>query len=158
MVTFVEKTEQNNEFALFLKLDPKARLRFEILFKKFHPRINLTTLFFPKIYLLNTIKPFLSHANRSMTKSQKPLQREYPWEPEYQSSEYIVLFLDPKLLNKSPSDLFSDEIRLRNFSFPHSETKFVWEIPLGLKVLEFQVSSCLLKAKVLKKSAISSVL
>jgi hypothetical protein len=58
MVKFVEKTEQNSDFALFLILDPEARLRFEILFKKTHPRINLTTLFLTKIYLLNTIKPF----------------------------------------------------------------------------------------------------
>jgi hypothetical protein len=28
------------------------------LFKKFHPRINLTTLFLTKTYLLNTIKHF----------------------------------------------------------------------------------------------------
>jgi hypothetical protein len=37
-------SEQNSDFALFPILDPKARLRFEILFKKTHPRINLTTL------------------------------------------------------------------------------------------------------------------
>jgi hypothetical protein len=36
----------------------KMKLRLEVLFKKFHPRINLTTLFFTKSYLLNTIKPF----------------------------------------------------------------------------------------------------
>jgi hypothetical protein len=36
-------------------------LRFEVLFKKFHPRINRTTLLFTKTYLLNTIKPFLGH-------------------------------------------------------------------------------------------------
>jgi hypothetical protein len=92
MVKFVEKIEQNSDFALFFKLDPKARLRFEILFKKFYPRINMTTLFLTIMYLLNTMKPFSSHANRSMTKSQKPLQG---------GSEYIVLFSDPKLLNKS---------------------------------------------------------
>jgi hypothetical protein len=61
MVKFVEKTEQNRDFTLFTILDPEARLSFEILFKKTHPKINLTTLFLPKIYLLNTIKPFLSH-------------------------------------------------------------------------------------------------
>jgi hypothetical protein len=55
---FVEKTEQNSDFALFPILAPKARLRFEILLKKTHPRINLTTLFLTKIKLLNTIKPF----------------------------------------------------------------------------------------------------
>jgi hypothetical protein len=49
MMKFVEKTEQNSDFALFPILDPKARLRFEILFKKTNPRINLTTLFFTKI-------------------------------------------------------------------------------------------------------------
>jgi hypothetical protein len=78
MVKFVEKTEQNRDFALFPILVPKARLRFEILFKKTHPRINLTTLFFTKIYLLNTIRPFSSHANCSLTNSQNPLQKGYP--------------------------------------------------------------------------------
>jgi hypothetical protein len=34
---------------------PQAKLRLEVLYKKFHPRINLTTLFFTKTYLL---KPF----------------------------------------------------------------------------------------------------
>jgi hypothetical protein len=78
MVKFVEKTEQNSDFALFPILDPKTRLRFEILFKKTHPRINLTTLFLPKIYLLNTIKLFSSHENCPLTKSQNPLQRGNP--------------------------------------------------------------------------------
>jgi hypothetical protein len=32
-----------------------------------------------------------------------------------------------------PSDLFYNEIRLINFSFPHSESEFEWEVPLGLK-------------------------
>jgi hypothetical protein len=49
MMKFVEKTEQNSDFALFSILDPKARLTFAILFKKTHPRINLTSLFFTKI-------------------------------------------------------------------------------------------------------------
>jgi hypothetical protein len=39
----------------------KMKLRLEVLFKKFHPRINLTPLFFTKSYLLNTIKPFSGH-------------------------------------------------------------------------------------------------
>jgi hypothetical protein len=51
----LKKTEQNSDFALFPILDPKARLRFEIFFKKTHPRINLITLFLTKIYLLNTL-------------------------------------------------------------------------------------------------------
>jgi hypothetical protein len=96
----LKKTEQNSDFPLFPILDPKVRLRFEILFKKTHPRTNLTTLYLTKMYLLNTIKPFWSHENGSLTKSQNPLQREYPYKPEFQSSEYIVLFLDTKLLNK----------------------------------------------------------
>jgi hypothetical protein len=37
----------------------KMKLRLEVLFKKFHPRINLTTLFLTKSYLLNTIKLLL---------------------------------------------------------------------------------------------------
>jgi hypothetical protein len=58
MVKFVEEIEKNSDFTLFPILDPKARLRFKILFKKTHPGINLTTFFLPTIYLLNTIKPF----------------------------------------------------------------------------------------------------
>jgi hypothetical protein len=72
MVNFVE---QNSDFALFR---PKAKLRLEVLFKKFHPRINLATLFSTKLNLLNTIKPFSGHEKRSLTKSQKPLQGGYP--------------------------------------------------------------------------------
>jgi hypothetical protein len=41
------------------------------LFKRFHPRINLTTLFLTKTYLLNTIKPFLSHENWSLGPNSK---------------------------------------------------------------------------------------
>jgi hypothetical protein len=40
-VLFVEKTEPNSDFAIG-KI--KAKLRLEVLFKKFHPRINLATL------------------------------------------------------------------------------------------------------------------
>jgi hypothetical protein len=74
----------------------KMKLRLEVLFKKFHPRINLTTLFVTKLYLLNTIEPFLGHENRSLTKSQKPLQGEYPKEPEFQKSEYAEHQVGPK--------------------------------------------------------------
>jgi hypothetical protein len=49
----------------------KMKLRLEVLFKKFHPRINLTTILLTKLYLLNMIKPFSGHENRSLTKSQK---------------------------------------------------------------------------------------
>jgi hypothetical protein len=44
------------------------------MFKKFHPRINLTTLFLTKSYLLNTIKPFPGHEKRFLTKSRKLVQ------------------------------------------------------------------------------------
>jgi hypothetical protein len=55
----------------YFPLNPKAKLRLEVLFKKIHPRINLATLFSTKLYLLNTIKSFSGHDNRSLTKSQK---------------------------------------------------------------------------------------
>jgi hypothetical protein len=54
------------------------KLKLEVLFKKFHPRIDLTTLLSTKSYLLNTIKPFSGHENRSLTKSQKTFTREVP--------------------------------------------------------------------------------
>jgi hypothetical protein len=62
----------------YFPYNPKAKLRLEVLFKKFHPRINLTTLFWSKLYLLNTIKPFSGHENRSLTKFQKTITRGYP--------------------------------------------------------------------------------
>jgi hypothetical protein len=73
----LKKIEQNSDFALFSILDPKARLRFEILFKKTHPRISLITLFLTKIYLLNTIKPFSSPENSSLTKISKPFKKVF---------------------------------------------------------------------------------
>jgi hypothetical protein len=36
-----------------------------------------------------------------------------------------------------PSDLFHDEIRLIFISFTHSESEFVWEVLLGLKISKF---------------------
>jgi hypothetical protein len=61
----------------------KMKLRLEVLFKKFHPRINMTTLFLTKLYLLNTIKPFSGHENRSLTKSQKAFTRGVPWTSKF---------------------------------------------------------------------------
>jgi hypothetical protein len=55
----------------------RVKLRFEVLFKKFHPRLNLTTRFFPKpilSYLLNTIKLFLGHATWSLGPKQQNLK------------------------------------------------------------------------------------
>jgi hypothetical protein len=62
----------------YFPYNPKAKLRLEVLFKKFHPRINLTTFFFAKSYLLNTIKPFSGHENCSLTKFQKTFTRGIP--------------------------------------------------------------------------------
>jgi hypothetical protein len=50
----------------------KIKLRFEVLFKKFHSRINLTTLFLTKSYLLNTIfrswKPSLDKISKNFAR------------------------------------------------------------------------------------------
>jgi hypothetical protein len=56
----------------------KMKLRLEVWIRKFYPRINLTTLFLTISYLLNTIKPFSNHENRSLTKSQKTFTRGVP--------------------------------------------------------------------------------
>jgi hypothetical protein len=69
--------------------DPRVNLRFEVLFKKFHPRINLTTLFLTKIYLLNLVKPFSGHENRSSGPKHQTLKKPllglggYPKEPVF---------------------------------------------------------------------------
>jgi hypothetical protein len=62
----------------YVPYNPKAKLRLEVLFKKFHPRMNLATLFLTKLCLLNTIKPFSGHENRSLIKSQKLFQGGVP--------------------------------------------------------------------------------
>jgi hypothetical protein len=54
MVKFVEQNRKNSGTALFSIQDSKVKFRFENLFKRFHSRINLTTLFLTKIYLVNT--------------------------------------------------------------------------------------------------------
>jgi hypothetical protein len=70
----------------------RAKLRFEVLFKRFYPKVNLTTLFLTETYLLNTIKLFSDHENRSLGPKQqnleKPLLGGYPSEPEFQNFEY----------------------------------------------------------------------
>jgi hypothetical protein len=97
MVKFVEKIGQNSLLPYF-PYNPKAKLRTEVLFKKFHRRINWTTLYSTKLHLLNTInRPWKSF----LGKISKILQRRYPLKPEFQNSKYFVLFLDPMLLNKS---------------------------------------------------------
>jgi hypothetical protein len=83
-------------------------LRFEVLFKKFRPRINLATLFFTKLYLLNTIKPFLGQETWSLGPKlhnlKKPLLGGYP-EPEFLNSENAGHQVGP------------NEARNQNFSF-----------------------------------------
>jgi hypothetical protein len=69
MVTFVEQNK-----TLFPIQVPRAKLRFEVLFKKFYARRNLTAFFLTKTYILNTIKPFTGHENRPLgLKQQKNL-------------------------------------------------------------------------------------
>jgi hypothetical protein len=68
-LTLVQKYKKSS-IAQTKLCKPKAKLRLEVLFKKFHPKINLATLFSTKSYLLNRIKPFSRHENRSLTKSQ----------------------------------------------------------------------------------------
>jgi hypothetical protein len=62
----------------YFPYNPKAKLRLEDFFKKFHPRINLNTLFLTKSYLLNTTKPFSGHENRSLPKFPKTFTRGVP--------------------------------------------------------------------------------
>jgi hypothetical protein len=47
------------------------KLRFEVLFKKFHPRINLTTFFLTTTLILKTIKPFSGDENWSLRPKQQ---------------------------------------------------------------------------------------
>jgi hypothetical protein len=60
---------------VILQYFPRAKLRFKVLFKEFHPRVNLTTLFTTKTYLLNTIKLFSDHENRSLGPKQQNLEK-----------------------------------------------------------------------------------
>jgi hypothetical protein len=70
-------------------------LRLEVLFKKFHPRINLTILFLTKSYLLNTI-------NHSLTKSQKTFTKGVPlgtWTSKFwvcRTSSWPIRLREPK--------------------------------------------------------------
>jgi hypothetical protein len=70
----LNKTELNSGFALFPIQVPRAKLRFEVLFKKFLPRINLTTFFSTKTYILSTIKPFPGHKNPPLGLKQQNLK------------------------------------------------------------------------------------
>jgi hypothetical protein len=83
MVTFAKQNLiKYSNFSILRIQVPRSKLRFEVLFKRFHPKINLTTLFFTKTYLLNTIKPFSDHETQSLGPKQlnleKPLLGGYP--------------------------------------------------------------------------------
>jgi hypothetical protein len=71
MVTFVEQNFIKYVVIFHIPIVPRAKLRLQVLFKRFHPRINLTTLFLTKTYLLNTIKPFSDHEYRFLGPKQQ---------------------------------------------------------------------------------------
>jgi hypothetical protein len=56
----------------------KAKLRLEVLFKKFHHRINLATLFSTKSYLLNTVKPAMKAMKTVPWQNLKNLYKKVP--------------------------------------------------------------------------------
>jgi hypothetical protein len=76
----------------------------------------------------------------------------------FQNSDFVVLFLDPKLLNNGAVRSVYDAIRITKFLFSHCRSKFLWKVSLGLKILNLWLSSYLLNTKVRKKSAIKFVL
>jgi hypothetical protein len=92
----LNKTGQNS-FLPYFPYNPRAKLRLEVLFKKFHPRIDRTTLYSTKSYLLNTIKPFLGHENRSWQNLKN--KGGTLWNLNYKILS--ILFLDTKILDKS---------------------------------------------------------
>jgi hypothetical protein len=99
-----------------------VKLRIEVLFKKFHPRIHLTTLFFTKLYLLNTLEPFSGHeylflgpkpAKPRKTSLRNPLGT---WKTlnNYLKSAYRVLLLYPIFLGTAASGPDGHFLRLIN--------------------------------------------
>jgi hypothetical protein len=66
--------------------------------------------------------------------------------------------LTPNYWTKVPRNLFYGEISWTKLLFPHSESEFVWEVPLGLKISKFWVRHYLLNTKLLKEKAIGFVL
>jgi hypothetical protein len=91
------------------------------LFKKFHHRINLATLFWTKSYLLNTVKPFSSHENRSLTKSQKPLQ-----EGTLRNLNFNILSMQGfKLAKKTPEAKISALQNFRDLPWQKQQKKLL---------------------------------
>jgi hypothetical protein len=60
-----------------------------------------------------------------------------------------------KWLPKMASHLFYGEVCWTKLSFPHSESKFVWEVPLGLEISKLWARHYLLNTNFLDKIAIS---
>jgi hypothetical protein len=74
-------------------------------------------------------------------------------------SNFLILstlfyFLTSNYSTKMPPDLFHGQICWSKLSFSHSESEFVWEWPLILKIQKFWVRHYLLNTKLLNKSAI----
>jgi hypothetical protein len=61
-----------------------------------------------------------------------------------QNFEYVVIFFYPQLPKKSATRFILriyGDICWTKFSFYHSESEFVWDVPLGLKISKFCVRS-----------------
>jgi hypothetical protein len=100
MVYFLE---QNSDFFLFSIQRPKARFRSEVLFTKFHPRTNLTTLYLTKSCVLNTIK-LITNSLKFLDKISKTFTRWEPLGTWILPEFYWKLHQITKLPNKSASD------------------------------------------------------
>jgi hypothetical protein len=78
-------------------------LRFEVLFKKFHPRINLTTFFSTKTYLLNPINPFLGHETWSLGPKQHITSKNLSEVATLRNLNFLILSMqDIKLAPMRP--------------------------------------------------------
>jgi hypothetical protein len=68
----LDKTEWNIDFALIAYKTLRKKFRFEVCLMKYHPGINLTTLFI--FYLLYKMKPFSALENRSLALKRQNLK------------------------------------------------------------------------------------
>jgi hypothetical protein len=59
----------------------------------------------------------------------------------------------PNDRTKMPPDLFYGESCWTKLSFPHSESEFVWEVPLGHKISKIWICSFIYGPKLLNKNA-----
>jgi hypothetical protein len=65
-----------------------------------------------------------------------------PFPPTLRTQNLTILntlfyFWTPNYRTKVPPDLFYGEICWTKLSFSHSESEFVWEVPLGFKITKF---------------------